>query len=77
MLNGANDMNTFAESGSSFASPVVAGVAGLIVAGNLNLFSSPDGVLLKSLLMNKHFASNAALGSSVPGQREVTMKFLP
>lgn len=77
MLDGVGDGNTFSLSGSSFAAPVVAGVAGLIVAGNLAMFPAPDGALLKFQLLTKHVAVNPALGSSVPGQREITMALLP
>ena len=63
--------------GSSTAAPVVAGVAGLVVSGNLSMFKTPDGAALRSWILAHDVSANSALQPGVPSGNEITMQFLP
>ena len=63
--------------GSSFAAPLVAGVAGLVVSGNLAMFATPNGAALRNQILAHDVVTNPLLGSAVSSNLEITMTNLP
>ncbi len=63
--------------GSSFASPLVAGVAGLVVSGNLATFTTPNGPALRSWILSHDVQTDTELSPGVQSQDAITMQFLP
>jgi hypothetical protein len=77
MLDGTSNVtNTYGGLGTSFAAPTVGGVAGLIAAGNLAIYATPDGDALKADLLANHTVEGTGLGG-IPGSRLVSMTNLP
>jgi subtilisin family serine protease len=76
MLDGTG-LDVVSASGTSFAAPMVAGVAGLIVSDNLGTFAIPDGAALKKTLLSKHTIVDSVGLKAIPGSRLLTMSNLP
>ena len=76
MLDGTG-LNVVSASGTSFAAPMVGGVAGLIVSDNLVTFATPNGAALKKTLLSKHTIVDSVGLKAIPGSRLLTMSNLP
>lgn len=63
--------------GTSFAAPTVAGVAALVVSGDLATYSVPDAVLLKQEILTLHSDVDPRLDGIIPESKAITMVHLP
>lgn len=72
MLDGGDiTTNVYADTGTSFAAPTVAGIAALIAAGDTVTYGMPDGDALKTEILASHTSGD------ISGIPIVTMTNLP